>query len=144
MVQHPQAGSIGILYHSLDLPEAAKQNSYWNWKRTAPGRGPCGRSHSGHQWRDTSSLQETHREGAQKAHVCLLSDLPPKPLIRWIQLEPEGKEAKWDSPWGSDSPRHRAGWRRVERGSEMLRSQPRKIGHSWVRMQSPAGVHLSH
>lgn len=129
MVQYPWAGSSGILCHPLDLPEAAKQDSYWNSERTAPGRGPCGRSHLGHQW------AETNRERAQKTHICLLSDLPPKPLIGWVQLEPEGEEAKWDSPCRSDSPRHRAGRRRVERGQEMASSQHSEIGHSWVRIQ---------
>lgn len=104
------------------------QNSSWEravWQES------LGSSVGGH-----TSLQETHREGAQKTHICLLSDLPPKPLIGWIQLEPEGEEAKWDSPCRSDSPRHRAGWRRVERGPEMESSQHRKLGHSWLRIQS--------
>lgn len=92
--------------------------------------------------------QPTCSKPPRREHRKLTFVLPliyQSPSLAEFCWTPEGREVKWDSPYRSAPPRHRAGWRSVQRGRVMKNSQHGKTGQSWGRTQwHPAGAQLSH
>lgn len=135
MVQHPWAGSSGTLCHPLDLPEAAKQDWYWNSEQLLGEGRVAGVTRVISGGTQPACRKPTGREHRKLtfAFSLISHQSPSLAESSWNQ---RARKPNRTVPCRSDSPRHRAGWRRVERGPEMESSQHRKIGHSWVRIQS--------